>query len=158
MFVRYFVDMNLRFELLEPFLLDDPAASIPRIARKAEANGDRLLSEVGFGHGPLRVDKEVDVMLGPARRLDRRSVLPMSWTPGSSTRLFPKLEADIELTAFGADRTHLAISARYQPPLGVVGRTFDRAALHIVAEATVKDFLDRLADNLTRRLPAEARD
>jgi len=49
----------------------------------------------------------------------------------------------------GEDRTQLAISARYRPPLGVVGRAMDRVLLHRVAEATVKDFLDRLGRAIT---------
>jgi hypothetical protein len=31
-----------------------------------------------------------------------------------------------------------------RPPLGVVGQAIDRVLLHRVAEATVKDFLDRV--------------
>jgi hypothetical protein len=50
----------------------------------------------------------------------------------------------------GEDRTQLAISARYRPPRGVVGRAVDRALLHRVAEATLKDFLDRVGQALTR--------
>jgi hypothetical protein len=46
--------------------------------------------------------------------------------------------------AQGGGRTQLAISARYRPPLGAVGRAVDRVLLHRVAEATVKDFLDRV--------------
>jgi hypothetical protein len=38
------------------------------------------------------------------------------------------------------------MSARYVPPFGAVGRVMDRAALSRVAEATLKDFLDRVAD------------
>jgi hypothetical protein len=49
----------------------------------------------------------------------------------------------------GEDRTQLAISARYRPPLGVVGRAVDRVLLHRVAEATLKDFLDRLGRAIT---------
>jgi uncharacterized membrane protein len=44
----------------------------------------------------------------------------------------------------GEDRTQLAISASYRPPLGLLGRTADRVLLHRVAEATIKDFLDRI--------------
>ena len=40
------------------------------------------------------------------------------------------------------------MSARYVPPLGVMGRALDRAVLSRVAEATLKDFLDRVADRL----------
>ena len=39
------------------------------------------------------------------------------------------------------------MSARYVPPFGVVGRAIDRAVLSRVAEATLKDFLDRVADD-----------
>ena len=64
----------------------------------------------------------------------------------------------------GEDRTQLAISARYRPPLGVLGRTVDRVLLHRVAEATVKDFIDRvgraikdnaMTDGETRRVGHE---
>jgi hypothetical protein len=76
----------------------------------------------------------------------------MTWKASGSGRLFPKLEADLELAPLGPSRTQLAISARYRPPLGTVGRAIDRAALHLVAEATIKDFLDRVAERLTTSL------
>ncbi len=41
--------------------------------------------------------------------------------------------------------TQLSVSARYVPPLGSLGSTIDRALLHRIAEATMKDFLDRIA-------------
>ena len=72
--------------------------------------------------------------------------IPMAWEPLGAEGLLPKLEADLEVGALGAARTQLAISARYQPPLGAVGRAADRVLLHRVAEATVKDFLDRVGD------------
>ena len=45
--------------------------------------------------------------------------------------------------------TQLAISARYEPPFGAIGRLVDRAVLHRVAEATLKDFLDRVGMAVT---------
>jgi len=45
---------------------------------------------------------------------------------------------------------------RYQPPLGVVGRTIDRVLLHRVAEATVKDFLDRVGAAIALSRPGGA--
>ena len=49
------------------------------------------------------------------------------------------------------------MSARYVPPLGAVGRAIDRALLFRVAEATIKDFLDRVArrDRRAARAPAD---
>ena len=45
----------------------------------------------------------------------------------------------------------LSVSARYRTPMGAVGRMLDRALLHRVAEATVKDFLDRVGERLRSR-------
>jgi uncharacterized membrane protein len=59
------------------------------------------------------------------------------------------LEADLEVAALGGSRTQLSVSARYRPPLGSVGRVIDKALLHRVAEATIKDFLDRLGETPT---------
>jgi hypothetical protein len=68
----------------------------------------------------------------------------MTWEPLGLDGLFPRLDADLEVGPLGQDRTQLAISARYRPPLGVLGQAIDRVLLHRVAEATVKDFLDRV--------------
>ena len=62
--------------------------------------------------------------------------------------LFPALDADLEIASLGRHRTQLAMSARYVPPLGALGRSVDRAVLYRVAEATLKDFLDRVRDSV----------
>ena len=75
--------------------------------------------------------------------------LPLTWEPVGLEGVLPHLDANLELGSLGEDRTQLAISARYRPPLGVVGRAVDRVLLHRVAEATLKDFLDRLGQAIT---------
>jgi hypothetical protein len=72
-------------------------------------------------------------------------VLPLRWLPTDAPGLFPALEADLEVAPLPPDRTQLAMSARYLPPLGSIGKAVDRAILYRVAEATLKDFLDRVA-------------
>ena len=75
-----------------------------------------------------------------------KSFFPLRWTASGHAGLFPALDADLEVAPIGPGRTQLAMSARYVPPFGAVGRTIDRALLSRVAEATVKDFLDRVAE------------
>jgi hypothetical protein len=82
--------------------------------------------------------------------------LPLTWEPVGLEGVLPRLDANLEVGFLGEDRTQLAISARYRPPLGVLGRTVDRVLLHRVAEATVKDFLDRVGAAITSQ--AEATD
>jgi len=75
--------------------------------------------------------------------------LPVTWEPVGLEGMLPRLDANIELGSLGEDRIQLAISARYRPPLGALGRTVDRVLLHRVAEATLKDFLDRVGAAIT---------
>ena len=75
-------------------------------------------------------------------------MLPLRWTASPGAGLFPSLDADLEVASLGTDRTQLAINARYVPPFGAIGRAMDRALLSRVAEATLKDFLDRVGESL----------
>ncbi|HVH53627.1 MAG TPA: hypothetical protein VNA32_05770, partial [Actinomycetota bacterium] len=65
---------------------------------------------------------------------------------GRAGGLLPRLDADIEVGELGPQRTQLSI-IRYTPPFGSLGRVLDRALLHL-AEAAVKDFLDRAGQGL----------
>lgn len=146
MFLRYFVELNLPAARAEAALLDSPTAWLPALADGAVERAEPLLAEVGVGQGSLRVARRVTVRVGEPVRFPSKLALPMSWEP--SGWLLPRLDAELELGALGRERTQLALSGNYEPPLGTVGRTVDRLALHRIAEATVKDFLDRVAARL----------
>jgi hypothetical protein len=107
------------------------------------------------GVGPLgpRLGRRVAIRLGDPVRFPSMLSVPLTWEPVGLESLLPQLDATIEVGALGQDRTQLAISARYRPPLGVVGRAIDRVLLHRVAEATLKDFLDRLGAAITLSQP-----
>jgi hypothetical protein len=157
MFARYFVELARPFEVVKARLLDDPDGWIPGLLEDAEDRGHHLLAEVGLGSEGRRIDKKVEIEIGAPQGTDSVSALPLSWRATGAQWLFPQLDGDIEVAALGSARTQLSISARYQPPLGVVGRMLDRALLHRVAEATLKDFLDRIAERLDAREPAVPR-
>jgi hypothetical protein len=124
------------------------------MAGAAQERGDGLLTEVGVGPLGTRLRRRVQVELGEPVRFPSMTSLPLTWEPAGLEGLLPRLDADIELGALGEDRTQLAVSARYRPPLGAVGRTVDRVLLHRVAEATVKDFLDRVGRAIALSAPA----
>jgi hypothetical protein len=155
MFIRYFLDLPIALADVEPALLAQPEAWVPGLARDAERRGERLLAEVGFAVDDThRLDKQVEVEFASPHHLTSKTVLPMSWKATGPERMFPSLDADLEVAALGANRTQLSISARYRPPMGPVGRALDRALLHRVAEATIKDFLDRVGEALQSRTVA----
>ena len=151
MFARYFVELPIEAGAVERGLVSDPDAWVPAIARTASEHGRRLLAEVGFGR-EHRVATEVEISFGEPVRIPTKTILPMSWRAAGTSRLFPELEADLEVAPLGPARSQLSMSARYAPPFGALGRALDRALLHRVAEATLKDFLDRVGRSLVERL------
>jgi hypothetical protein len=143
MFIRYFGVLALPFEQVEEALLRRPSDWLPGLALSADERSEALLAEVGFGADGHRVGKLVQIEIGEPAQLGAKTLLPMSWRATGPQGLFPVLEGDLEAAALGAGITQLAVSAQYRAPLGPVGRAIDRAVLHRVAEATIKDFLDR---------------
>lgn len=152
MFLRYYVELDLRSEQVRSALLDSPSTWLPALADTAAERAEPLLAEVGVGPSSLRITKQMTVRLGQPVQFPSKLALPMTWEPGG--RLLPRLDGELEVGTLGKDRTQLAISGRYDPPLGTVGRSVDRIALHRVAEATIKYFLDRVAAVLQGAAPS----
>ena len=75
------------------------------------------------------------------------AVLTLRWqVTGPGGRLFPVLDADISISPDGKDATVLAMAGAYRPPLGAAGAQLDRAIMHRVATATIRRFVDRIAE------------
>ena len=154
MFARYFVELPMDPARVEAALLRDPHAWLPGLAGKANFHGDALLAEVGFGED-VRVARRVAIEIGEPVKMPSKTVVPLRWTAAGASGLFPSLDADLEIAPLGPHHSQLAMSARYVPPLGALGRAIDRTLLFRVAEATLKDFLDRVRDSLLAE-PEEA--
>jgi hypothetical protein len=156
MFARYFVELAAAPAAVEAALLEAPAAWMSGLAAEADDRGRRLLVDVGAGRALHRVEKRVLVTAGAPVRMPSRTVVPLSWEATGPGTLFPRMDADLELASLGPERTQLAISATYQPPFGPLGQMIDKALLHRLAEATVKDFLDRVGSTLERNALEQA--
>jgi len=155
MFVRYFNELPFAAAHLEAVLLRDPRRWLPVLAADAGDHGDRLSAAVGLAVDGHRMRKVVDIEVGEPVRLGEKVVLPLTWRAAGAEALFPVMEGDLELAPLGPAISQLAMSARYRPPLGAVGRAIDRAVLHRVAEATIKDFVDRVAEALEAQAEAK---
>lgn len=150
MFLRYYCELPYRFEPVEQRLVEHPVQWLPGLAAAANRRGERLLAEVGFDLGPYRLGRQVEMSFRPPLRTPGRTVLPIVWRVTGPRALFPVFDGELEVAALGTHCTQLVISLNYRPPLGPVGERVDRFALHRVAEATIKDFLDRTGEALAR--------
>ncbi|MGB7804899.1 MAG: hypothetical protein WBM72_04775 [Actinomycetota bacterium] len=147
MFARYFIELPMSPEQVTLALASQPEEWVPRLAEQANHVGDTLLADVGFGEH-VRIARTVALELGEPISMATKTLIPLRWDATGPRGVFPSMEADLEIAPLSADRTQLAMSARYVPPLGAVGRAIDRAMLFRVAEATLKDFLDGVGSAL----------
>jgi len=156
-FVRSFLEIPAPYTAVQEALLDDVGSWLPGLADSAGASGEARMADVGFGHA-VRVDRKVLVEVGMPVRGDGRTLVPLRWKSESSEALFPALDGELELAPVGPGTTQVSMTARYTPPFGLLGRVADRALLHRVAEASVKDFVDNVAAVIRDRLAREDRD
>lgn len=145
MFVEYVTEVSAELAEVEA-RLDRVRADMEEWADVAYRHGEHLSARVGPG-GPLA--HRVELHIGVAEIHRSGLVYPITWTAAGATVLFPELHADLILTKLGSEHTRLTLRGTYRPPLGVLGRLADRAVLSRVAEATVRNWLDRLAEELS---------
>ena len=114
---------------VEAALLDDPQSWLPGSRREANRARATTCSPRSGSARRIRVRRQVRVELGEPVRAATKTVVPLRWTAVGAAGLFPELDADLEIAPLAPGRCQLAMSARYVPPLGVMGRALDRAVL-----------------------------
>lgn len=142
MFIHYSTHVQVGLAEVEK-RLDRVRADLQVWADLAYREGEQLRSKVGPTAG---LAKSVSLEIGLAEIHRTGLVYPIKWTAHGAGVLFPELNADLALSQMGPDMTSLALDGTYQPPLGVVGRVADRMILGRVADATVRNWMDRLAE------------
>ncbi|HIE22300.1 MAG TPA: hypothetical protein EYP73_06860 [Acidimicrobiia bacterium] len=145
MFVHYYTHVPLNISEVEK-RLDRVKNRLGDMADVAYREGEQLRSKVspwveGFA-------KEVEMEIGTAEIHRTGIAYPMKWTATGAEVLFPQLNADLLLAHVGQDMTRISVQGTYKPPLGVVGRIADRVILGRFAEATIRNWVDRLAEAL----------
>ena len=82
--------------------------------------------------------------------------LAVRWeATGAGGGMFPALDADITVTPTGGQASLLTLAGSYRPPLGALGTMLDVVILRRVAAATIRAFLNQVADAITHP-PASA--
>lgn len=104
---------------------------------------------------------EADTAVGRLARYARMKVsdaqvekeevaVPITWHSLEGEALFPTFEGRLRLYRVPDGTSRLELDGRYEPPGGVLGRAADTAAMHAIAQATVEDFVERIAAVLAR--------
>ena len=160
MIVSYTTRMDISFEEASHAILSQPERWLPSVAAAVQDTERQLLAEVGFEVAHVRVEKKVEVELLHLEQSPSKVVLLIRWKAHRAAGLFPVLEGSLEVSPLGG-ASQLEVSGEYRPPGGAVGRISDQAVLHRIAQATVEDFVKRIAvvlPTLTRKETPEDED
>lgn len=132
------------YDSAEATLRKGPKAWLPGF----EAVGDRVTGELTYRQAGRRVSRRIEITVGPVQRFAYGVTVRLEWQAADHARLYPTLDGHLRLERGQPSGAVLRLAARYRPPGGRVGATADRTVLHRVAEASVTDFLERIAKNL----------
>lgn len=152
----------MRRMLYESRMIHRPAADVERELLErgpellARAAGSELWRDPADVDGSFSIDlpahwagldlaKRVHVTIGVARRLDRRLILPLSWSGDHGRHLFPVFDGTLEVEALFRDVAELTLAGSYRVPLGPVGAALDAAVLHAAARDTTARLVQELA-------------
>ncbi len=147
MLIHDFVQVEASLEAVCGRLLGVHRTWIADDASSAYADGERLCGQVQPGARSAPAAGRVHVDLGRSYRRGDGWVMPIHWWATRPARLFPTLDADLEIMPLGPGVVMLTLMGHYDPPSGN-GHNLDRVLLHRVAEASVRGFLRRLESEL----------
>jgi hypothetical protein len=147
-FVYSYLHLTLPFKIAERRLLER-LSGLGGMANAAYRDGESLRDRIGIGGSeePL-IAKTVRIEVGLPRSGEMETDVPIMWEATGTPGLFPTMEGDVVISSLGEDLTQLTFRGSYTPPLGSLGRAIDRTLMHHVAEASVKDFIDRIAASI----------
>lgn len=141
MFVQYSVHIDRPIEGCSTTLVRGPRRWFPRL-------GDKSQYVVGPRIAGVPIRKRVTVEAGEPMKAGSWTGMPLTWKASFPAKLFPVMEGKVELAPVDGLTTRLTVSGMYEPPLGRVGRQLDEAVMHRVAEATVKELAESIAERL----------
>jgi len=147
-FLKTYTELPVDFQAVRETMLRRPHRCFDGLTDAGE-RGDGLLVEVGLEVRGHVLSRRTQVLVGTPDSTERIASVPFTLRVEGDGRLFPSLTGSLDAAWLGPGRTHLALAAQYDPPLGRLGRVVDRALLHRVAEAVAGQFLRSVAERLT---------
>ena len=149
MFVQHTVHLDHPVKACTDALMEGP----PRWFLRSDAGRS---SSVGLHVAGVPVRKRVVIELGQPVRTKTWTVIPLTWKATFPKKLFPEMTGRIELAPTDAKVTRLTVSGMYEPPLGRLGVQLDDAVMHNVAEGTVKELAESIADRLQKAIASRS--
>lgn len=147
MLVHDFAYIDVPAGVVRGRLIGGPNAWLETMATRAAEHGDALRVRLG-PHGTRgALAKRIAVEIGRPLARGGATLIPLTFRATGVSALFPVFCGDLEVASIGGAETVVSIWGQYEPPLGALGDALDRFGLHRIAEASVRAFLQQLAQS-----------
>jgi len=143
-FVHYFTEIECRIEDAVA-RVESLRADMATWAGSSYREGERLAGRLTGK--PVSLAGLVLFDIGEPEVSAAGHLYPLRWRATGARSLFPLLKAELILADM-SERVLVSLRGVYEPPMGSLGRLVDRALLSRVADATVKSWVDQLADGI----------
>jgi hypothetical protein len=117
------------------------------------------LSDLHVRRAGIDMSRDVQITIGGIVLDEDAARLGLQWEDSRRPKLFPVLEAALELAPLTVGRreiTQVGLVGRYRPPFGRFGTVADTLAGRRVVLESVGRFIEDLADRIEAELPPEA--
>jgi hypothetical protein len=151
MFVKSHTEVPVEFSALRDRLLRCPSECLDAAADDARGHGFQLLADAGLeaqAAGADRAERRTRIEVGRPVCTDRVMSLPLHFLAEDRGRRFPTMEGSLDAAWLGPGRTHLSVTAQYEPPQGVLDRLVERVLLHRMVEAVAQRFVESVGRRL----------
>jgi len=149
-FVRYYVELELPRDAVETALDELPEEWLALMADKAYARALGIMVEADSGLAHELVGARVEFAIERPVRQHSATTRSMAWTLVGPDSIRPLLQADVEAGPLGPDSCQLALGGRYYVPSEVASAGIGRGMAQRLGEATIKEFLDDVANAVER--------
>jgi hypothetical protein len=149
-FIRHTVHVNHPVAACTEALMIGPRKWFPRL-------GSKDVGSVSVHIAGVPVRKRVVVSIGEPVKTSTWTVVPLDWKATFPEHLFPKMTGRVELAPVEKAVSRLTVSGMYEPPLGKLGKQLDKTVMRGIADATVKELAESIADRISAAVSAQAR-
>ena len=160
--LRCYEYVNRPYEQVRDLLRGQPLELLQRATTSAASRARTLAATLHVGVAGIDIGVDVRTNVQRIREEERAAavspatILEIGWEASGAPRLFPVMHLELSAWPLSSTETQIEIVGEYRPPLGVVGNAFDAAVGHRIAEASMKNFLENVVEQMRRELPASA--
>jgi hypothetical protein len=158
--LRCYEYVNRPYAQVRDLLRGQPLELLRQATTSAASRARTLAATLHVGVAGVEIGVDVRINIQRIREEERAAamspvtILDIGWEASHAPGLFPVMHLELSVWPLSSSETQIEIAGEYRPPLGVIGNALDATVGHRIAEASVKNFLENVVEQMRRELSA----